>query len=401
MSPPQGPRELEGIRERLVSAGGSLTGAVRAAPARSDAATWGLLRDAAAEIHGAGRIVQPLLDDPAVTDVLVNGEAAIWVDRGRGLERTGTRIEDARGFAVRLATLAGQRLDEAAPIVDGRLPDGTRLHAVLPPLVDGGVHISLRTGNRRARRWQDLIAAGFLHPRLAEIVDRLRSRRANMLVSGAAGVGKTTLVAAVLSRVPSSERIVIIEEAAELAPDHPHVVHLQGRPPNVQGAGAVALADLVRAAMRMRPDRLVLGECRGAEVREVLSALNTGHDGGLATVHANAATDVPARLLALGALAGMEAAAVAAQATAAIDALVHLRRDSSGRRYLDHVATFTADFRAERAVTVTAAGLRYGPGWQALAARLDGVDVGAGHRADGGVDGGADDAGVAPAPGGG
>jgi len=181
--------------------------------------------------------------------------------------------------------------------------------------------------------------------------------------------------------VPTTERIVIIEEASELAPDHPHVVHLQGRPANVQGAGAVGLADLVRAAMRMRPDRLVLGECRGAEVREVLSALNTGHDGGWATVHANAATDVPARLLALGALAGMAPAAVAAQATAAFDALAHLRRDADGRRRVDHLAVLTPDFRAERAVTVTGDGLAYGPGWPALADRLDGDE---GGRARGG-----------------
>lgn len=369
--------DLERVRDRLVHGASSLTGALRAAPARSDTAAWRLFQEATAEIHGAGRIIQPYLDDPAVTDVLINGDTGVWVDRGAGPERVRDRIEDVRGFATRLATLAGQRLDEAAPIVDGRLPDGTRLHAVLPPLVDGGVHISLRTGNRRARRWRELIAGGFLHPRLAEIVDRLRSGRANVLVSGAAGVGKTTLVAAVLSRVPAGERIVVIEEAAELAPDHPHVVHLQGRPANVQGAGAVTLADLVRAAMRMRPDRLVLGECRGAEVREVLSALNTGHDGGWATVHANAATDVPARLLALGALAGMTPAAVAAQATAAIDALVHLRRDPGGRRRLDHVAVFTDEFRAERAVTLTAEGLRYGPGWGRLAARLDEAEMAA------------------------
>lgn len=364
--------DVEGIRAQLVRSGSSLTRAVRTGPTRPDGAAWKLYHDAAAEIHGAGLIVQPLLDDPTVTDVLINGEVDIWVDRGRGVQRETGRIEDARQFAMRLATLAGQRLDEAAPIVDGRLPDGTRLHAILPPVVDGGVHISLRTSNRRARRWDELLHDDFLQPQLAQIVDQLRHCRANVLVSGGAGVGKTTLVAAVLSKVAMNERIVIIEEAAELAPDHPHVVHLQSRPANVQGAGGIGLEDLVRAAMRMRPDRLVLGECRGAEVREVLSALNTGHDGGWATVHANAATDVPARLLALGALAGLDAPTVAAQATSALDAIVHVSRDQHGRRSLDHIAVFGAgQFQADTAVTRTPTGLKYGPGWAALAERLD------------------------------
>ncbi|WP_434081577.1 ATPase, T2SS/T4P/T4SS family [Sanguibacter sp. Z1732] len=154
--------------------------------------------------------------------------------------------------------------------------------------------------------------------------------RANVMVSGATGAGKTTLLAAMLSLVPATERILCIEEAAELMPDHPHVVHLQVRRSNVQGAGGVGLDQLVRTAMRMRPDRLVLGECRGAEVREVLGALNTGHDGGWATVHANAAGDVPARLVALGSLAGLDPAAVAVQAASALDAIVHLRAVTAG-----------------------------------------------------------------------
>src|SRR5699024_9328826 len=185
----------------------------------------------------------------------------------------------------------------------------------------------------------ELRAQGFVDDIGAQILDRLVQVRANVMVSGATGAGKTTLLAAMLSRVPDTERILCIEEAAELMPDHHHVVHLQVGRANVQGAGEVGLQDLVRTAMRMRPDGLVLGECRGAEVREVLGALNTGHDGGWATVHANTACDVPARLVALGSLARMSPATVRAQAVSALDAVVHLVRER-GRRRIAEIALF-------------------------------------------------------------
>lgn len=199
-------------------------------------------------------------------------------------------------------------------------------------------------------------------------------RRCNLLISGGTGSGKTTLLAALLSLVPAQERIVCLEEARELEPDHPHVVSLQSRPANVQGAGAVSLTDLVRAAMRMRPDRLVLGECRGGEVREVLLALNTGHDGGMATVHANAALDVPARLIALGSLAGLTAEAVAVQAVSAFDAIVHLARVGA-MRVVDQVATLRVaegGLRAHLALRRAAGDLVPDQGWSVLAGMLDG-----------------------------
>ena len=206
------------------------------------------------------------------------------------------------------------------------------------------------------------------------VVRALVATRANLLVSGATGSGKTTLLAALLSLVPHDERLVIVEEAGELAPAHPHVVRLLARHANVDGAGRVDLADLVRHALRMRPDRIVLGECRGAEVREVLAALNTGHDGGCATVHANAAADVPARLEALAALAGMSRDAVAAQAASAFDAVLHLRRAERrvrrrGRRRRRGAGRATSRWRARCGSTrpVPAA---TGPAWPALAARL-------------------------------
>jgi pilus assembly protein CpaF len=330
-----------------------------------------------AETRGAGPL-QVLLDDPEVTDVLVNGAAGVWVDRGAGLARaevpplTGDAV---RRLATRLAATAGQRLDDAAPVADGRLPDGTRLHAVLPPVSADGALISLRTMRRRPMTMSQLEEAGTVGPQGAGLLRALVDCRANVLISGATGAGKTTLLAALLSLAPHDERILCIEEALELAPEHPHVVHLQVRRANVQGAGRVALEDLVRAAMRMRPDRLVLGECRGPEVREVLGALNTGHDGGWATVHANAATDVPARLTALGALAGMAAATVAAQAVSALDAIVHLRRDGACRR-LAEVAVLEVDgagrLLSRLAATADARGdLVAGPAWDVLARRLE------------------------------
>lgn len=366
---------VDQVRERMLGSDG-LTRAVRSSGVVGDGALLRLDRSARAELMGAGDALQPLLDDPAVTDVLVNGDHGVWVDRGAGLERIDVRISDSRALAARLATLAHQRLDDAVPIVDGRLPDGSRLHAVLAPVAAEGAHISLRTLRRRAFTLHDLQRLGFIDEVGAQVVRRLVEVRANVLVSGATGSGKTSLLACALSLVPATERIVCIEEAAELAPSHPHVVHLQVRRPNVQGSGGIGLDVLVRTAMRMRPDRLVLGECRGGEVREVLGALNTGHDGGWATVHANSADDVPARLVALGALAGLTPAAICVQARAALDAVLHLRRDAEGRRVLAQVGVLVPDgaegMRCEPALTRTSEGtLRTASAWESLAVVLD------------------------------
>lgn len=329
-----------------------------------------------AEVSGAGPL-QPLLELPGVTDVLVNGPGSVWLDRGCGLERVEVDVGDAeriRGLAVRLAGCGGQRLDDAAPVVDARLPDGTRLHAVLPPVAGESTLISLRVPHRRGFDLDELVAAGMVAPRLRPVLEALVARRTNALVSGSTGTGKTTLLGTLLGLVPGDERVVVIEEAAELEPRHPHVVRLTARRPNVEGAGEVDLADLVRHALRMRPDRIVLGECRGAEVREVLTALNTGHDGGWATVHANTAADVPARLEALGALAGMSRAAVAAQAASALDAVVHLDRDGTrrGGRQVAQVGVVVRDgsgLRVVPAVECSGAQVRPGPAWARLAAR--------------------------------
>ncbi|PJJ77555.1 pilus assembly protein CpaF [Sediminihabitans luteus] len=344
LRPGTGPRERGEAVRRSVEGAGRLLGSTAA-----DA----LARRAHADIFGAGPL-QALLEVDGVTDVLVNGPDDVWIDRGRGVERVGVRFADAaavRALAVRLAAAGGQRLDDAAPTVDARLPDGTRLHAVVAPLCAEGAVISLRVLRTRAFTLDALVRGGSVPTAWEPLVRGLVLRRANVLVSGGTGTGKTTLLAALLAAVPTNERVVCVEEARELVPAHPHVVPLTARRANVEGAGAVGLDALVRAALRMRPDRIVLGECRGAEVREVLMAMNTGHDGGLATIHANTAGHVPARLEALGALAGMSRAAVAAQAVGALDAVLHVRR-VGGRRFVAEIACVERDGDGLRVVPV-------------------------------------------------
>lgn len=372
--------ELRAAVARGTTATDATTVTSAVAGAGPTAAGWHALlaleSHARAEMVGAGRL-QELIEDPLVTDVLVNGTRGVWVDRGAGLVRRPVDLGGeprVRALATRLAAACGQRLDEACPVVDGALPDGTRLHAVLPPISADGTLISLRTQRGRAMTVEEFIAGGTVAADLADVLRGLVVTRANVLVSGAAGAGKTTLLAALLSTVGPHERIVCIEEAVELRPDHPHVVHLQVRRANVQQAGGVDMAALVRAAMRMRPDRLVLGECRGAEVREVLGALNTGHDGGWATVHANAPADVPARLIALGSLAGLGEHAVAVQAVSALDAVLHVSRTEQGRRLTEIgvLARHGPDLVCDTALRVTGSGeVREGPAWSALADRLD------------------------------
>jgi len=318
-----------------------------------------------ADVDGAGPLLQPLVETDGVTDVLVSG-GRTWIDRGHGLEPVPAASMDepqVRALAVRMAASAHKRLDDACPVVDATLPDGTRLNAVLPPLSADGTLISLRTKRRRGFTLAELTLVGTIAPGLDDVLAALVARRASCLVTGATGTGKTTLLAALLGLVPHGERIVCIEEASELRPDHPHVVHLQERGANVQGVGAVSMTSLVRTALRMRPDRIVLGECRGPEVRDVLTALNTGHEGGWATLHANSPADVPARLTALGALAGLDEAAVAAQAASALDAVVHLRRQDTGagaRRYVASIGVLRRKTTPAGTVLVCQEALRVG-----------------------------------------
>ena len=280
----------------------------------------------------------PYLMGADVTDLFVNGDGGLWVDRGSGLARDpawamGER--PLRELAVRLIALGGRHIDEATPCVDVRLHGGVRVHAVLPPVSVSGTLLSIRVPQVRRLSLDDLADAGMFGADPVALVDRLQGAvadRANLLVTGAGGSGKTTLLGALLAEAPADERIVAIEDVAELGVEHPHFVSLESRQANLEGAGAIGLERLLREALRMRPDRLVVGECRGAEIRELLAALNTGHDGGAGTLHANSLRDVPSRIEALGALAGMTSDAVARQTVSAIGLVLHLERDGGVRR---------------------------------------------------------------------
>lgn len=287
------------------------------------------------------------VSDPAVTDVFVNGATEVWVDRGAGAIREPTPLFDEVGLrelAVRLIALGGRHIDEATPCVDVRLHEGIRIHAVLPPISTSGTLLSVRLPRVEPLGLAELEVAGFFSTVSRATVSDLVKRRQNILISGAGGSGKTTLLSALLSSAAVGDRIIAIEDVSELRVSHPHFVSLETRQANLEGAGQVGLERLVREALRMRPDRLVLGECRGAEIRELLAALNTGHDGGAGTLHANSLIDVPARIEALGALAGMSPTATARQTVSAIGIVLHLERDRDTRR-LAQIGRFELDRR--------------------------------------------------------
>lgn len=285
--------------------------------------------------HPALDPLRDVLSDPRVTDVFVNGAHGLFVDRGLGAERVpgwSASADEVRALAVALVGIGGRHLDDGAPLVDVRWEHGARVHAVLPPVAPAGATISIRLPSTDLPDLDDLGRRGMFDAGVSARLEKLVSARVNLLVTGATGAGKTTLLAALLGRVPVSERIVSIEDVAELRIAHPHHVGLEARQANLEGAGEVSLARLVREALRMRPDRLVVGECRGPEVRELLTALNTGHAGGAGTVHAGGVRDLPARLEALGALAGLDPAATARQVVSAIGVVVHVERGKDGRR---------------------------------------------------------------------
>ena len=328
------------VAERLALAGQAPTAAAVTTAVRHEGAVLGgpgllaVVAEVRSELTGFGPL-EPLLGDGEVSDVLVNGPAEVWVDRGDGLTRADVRFRDeaaVRRLAQRLAASAGRRLDVARPTVDARLAGGVRLHAVLPPVSPAGTLVSLRVARRRTFTIAELVARGTVPPGLDQVLDDLVRARVSFLVTGGTGSGKTTLLATLLSQVPVAERIVLVEDSGELAPAHPHVLRLEARTANVEGAGAVDLRALVREALRMRPDRIVVGEVRGGEVVELLAALNTGHDGGAGTVHASTAAAVPARLEALALAAGLPREALHSQLAAGVQAVVHLVRTPRGQR---------------------------------------------------------------------
>jgi pilus assembly protein CpaF len=336
---------------------------------------WETVGRLAGEVLGAGPLEELLRDDD-VTDVLVNGPGEVWIDRGRGVEPSGLVLPDEgaiRALAVRLASSCGRRLDDASPYADARLPDGTRVHAVLPPVSAQGTCLSLRVPPRRGFTLDRLVELGALSPAAADTMRRIVAARLAFVVVGGTGSGKTSVLSALLSEVAPAERVVLVEDAAELRPETPHVVRLEARAANVEGSGAVALDALVRQALRMRPDRLVVGEVRGREVVDLLAALNTGHAGGASTVHANRVGHVPARFEAMAGAAGLGRAATHAQLAAGLDVVVAVARSPDGRRRVTGVAVFEACDGLVRAVPAYAFGAdecRPGPGADLLERRL-------------------------------
>ena len=282
------------------------------------------------------------LRDPRITDIVVNGNSGLWCDRGDGFERASDwecAEEEVRSLARRLISSGGRHIDEAHPCVDVRLARGIRVHVVLAPVSRSGTSISLRIPRQIPLSLDDMKdtdvsvggCGGLAGADIDVLRDIIRARR-NVLISGASGTGKTTLLAAMLGEVAHTERLVLVEDLAELQVAHPHVVSLEARQPNLEGVGGIDVSTLIREALRMRPDRIIVGECRGAEIAALLMALNTGHAGGGGTIHANSLDDVPARLEALGSLAGLSVAALTRQAASGIDAVIHLEKRAGVRR---------------------------------------------------------------------
>ena len=309
----------------------------------SDIGVLDVMRTLRDDTTGTGPL-EALLADDTVTDICVNGPNCVYVDSGAGLERSAVRFESeaaVRRLASRLAASCGRRLDDAQPFCDGHITrdDGTllRFHAVLAPTAQAGTCISLRVLHTASATLDDLVARGALSGEVAEVLRGVVAKRKAFVVAGGTGSGKTTLLSALLAEVDPAERIVAIEDTLGLTPDHPHVVNLTTRGANSEGAGEITIADLVRQSLRMRPDRVVVGEIRGAEVVDLLAALNTGHDGGAGTLHANSIAEVPARFEALAALGGLDRAGLHAQLAAAIDVVIVVKRHPDGTRRLSQI----------------------------------------------------------------
>src|SRR6201997_5464903 len=287
--------------------------------------------------------VEPFLDDEDVTDILVNGPFDIYVERGGKLEKTNARFRDAQhlvNIAQRIASAIGRRIDEASPMVDARLADGSRVNIVLPPLVLNGGTISIRKFPSHALTLDAMVRQQNLSPELAHLLQIAAHSRLNMLISGGTGSGKTTLLNAVSQHIDCDERVITVEDAVELRLQQPHVVQMETRPPNIEGVGQVSQRELVRNALRMRPDRIIVGEVRGAEAFDMLQAMNTGHDGSMSTVHANSPRDALYRVenMVMMANLSLPLRATRMQIASAVNLIVHIERMRDGIRRVQSVA---------------------------------------------------------------
>lgn len=301
-----------------------------------------LVRSIGADVFGLGPI-EPFLSDPTITEVMVNADDAIFIERGGRLELTDARFttpQHVRQVIEKIVAAVGRRIDESSPVVDARLPDGSRVNAVIPPLAVDGPMLTIRKFAKTALTVDDLISSGALTEAAAEFLTICVQGSRNILISGGTGSGKTTLLNVVSSFIPEDERIVTIEDSVELRLDQRHVIRLESRPPNLEGKGQVSIRDLVRNSLRMRPDRIVVGEVRGGEALDMLQAMNTGHEGSLSTLHANTPRDALARLETMVLMAGLDlpARSIREQIASAVHLVVHLSRMGDGTRRVTEIA---------------------------------------------------------------
>ena len=311
----------------------------------NDAERAMLIRDIQHEMLGLGPL-EPLLADPTISDILVNSHSQVYVERRGKLESTEVRFaDDAHLMKIidKIVSRVGRRIDESSPMVDARLPDGSRVNAIIPPVALDGPVVSIRRFAVIPLKIEDLLSYKTLTPEMASIVQGLSKAKVNMIISGGTGSGKTTMLNILSGYIPTSERIVTIEDAAELQLQQPHVVRLETRPPNIEGKGEVTQRSLVKNALRMRPDRIILGEVRGAEAVDMLQAMNTGHEGSLATIHANTPRDALSRLENMIGMAGLNLPVKAArqQISSAITAIIQIGRLADGKRKVMSIQEIT------------------------------------------------------------
>jgi pilus assembly protein CpaF len=300
-----------------------------------------IIRQIGDNILGLGPL-EPFVRDSDVTEIMVNGHRAVYIERAGKIQKTEASFkseDDLRRTIDKIVGRVGRRVDDASPYVDARLADGSRVNAIIPPLAVRGSSLTIRKFSADPFTAKDLVDFGTMTPQLVAFLDACVRGRLNILVSGGTGAGKTTLLNALSASLPEDERIITIEDSAELRLQQPHVVSLEFRPPNIEGEGEVTIRDLVRNALRMRPDRIVVGEVRGGETLDMLQAMNTGHDGSISTIHANSPRDVLSRLETLALMAGMDLTvrALREQVAAAIDVIVHLARLQDGVRRVTSV----------------------------------------------------------------